>query len=311
MEKGATLNKMQPQDTDDSSVRTTIPMEPGERKDGNIGNMSRLKALMHRASQEEEQTERPEPEAIRRVSKETETANQTKPASSKTSSRAKDPALRQQILIESLRNDNLDLRIKLEASLQQNRQLLRIIIEQERHNASSSRNHRLQRLPENNMRAAKQRTHAQELRGLSAVDVSTLLRQPSTTRPARNQSHEAIRSSRAAALHNGRQAGVTRNDLLNIEKQQRLEQQRRKQQGSLARSVAPPIQPPKSAASNLSYEAMLSSARSAQGLMRTSDNDSVLQRRNLSTKVDETIHAQLKIQRLQEELEVLVKKVRR
>lgn len=125
------------------SPQPIVAETPREQKDdGQMrGKKSRLKALMDRATREEQEYKEPQ-EKKARATDPKPTAKKRR-ASSTRKSLAKANALReQQLLIASLRQDNTELRNKLEASQNETRELKRLLEQQQE--IAAQRNRALQ-----------------------------------------------------------------------------------------------------------------------------------------------------------------------
>jgi len=104
----------------------TIPFDPVKGEDGSIATMSRLKTSMPRASQKEQPSDnRPVPPPKRRVTFDKGVKHKAKCTGNKPQTKSR--VVRQQILIANLQHENTQLRINLRSSLEETRQLRRML----------------------------------------------------------------------------------------------------------------------------------------------------------------------------------------
>lgn len=117
---------MQSREDKDECTRMTIPFDPGKGEDGSIATMSRLKTSMHRASKKEQPSDnRPVPPPKRRVTFDKSVRHKAKFTGNKPQTKSR--VIRQQILIANLQHENAQLQINLRSSLEETRHLRRML----------------------------------------------------------------------------------------------------------------------------------------------------------------------------------------
>lgn len=280
---------MYPRMNEGKASPKAIVAEGGKEGNTIAGKKSRLKALMHRDSQEEEEkfekTIESSASAVAKVDGSNKEATVKKKRA--TSKSKLSTSRQQQLLIHALQSENSDLRSTLEASLQENCQLKEMMRHQQE--VAMTRNRNLQGMV--------QKFNMHQLRRQQQQQQQPPQDEHGTTRLLPNLAKLANRgSSRPAVTERGQESRRSGNDTLQAQ-QQRLAMAM--QSTATARVATAPIQ-----YSHDNATATPASQAESVRALETVHQQNVSEQAKIAARLSE-------LQSLQEELQVLTDKLAR